>query len=205
MKYVNNIHKFYLSSNHPIIIERKDIPKLINNYYEYVGKDRSLTSCEIGVQSGSFSKQILQQFPLVDKHILVDCWKNQPAEIYNDAANKNDIEQENIFKHCLKNLEEFEQKLIIKREYSSQACLYIDDKCLDFLYIDGNHSYDAVKKDLNDWYPKMKHNSIISGHDYVSTAIFGVIRAVDEFCSNNNLLLHLTQNPKENVSWFIFL
>lgn len=203
--YISSLQKFYLSNNYPIIIDRKEIARLMNEYYKNNNKDNELVSCEIGVQSGSFSNQILQEFSLVDKHILVDCWKEQSRDVYNDAANRNDQEQENIYNSCLNNLKSFKNKIDIIRKMSDDACLDICDNYLDYLYIDGNHSYEAVKNDLNNWYPKMKKNSVISGHDYVKTPIFGVIQAVDEFCVKNKLDLFLTQNPKENISWFIFL
>jgi hypothetical protein len=36
---------------------------------------------------------------------------------------------------------------------------------IDFLFIDGDHSYDAVKTDWDGWYPKMVEGGIIALHD----------------------------------------
>lgn len=41
----------------------------------------------------------------------------------------------------------------------------VPDQSLDFVYIDGDHSYEAVKKDIIAWIPKIKINGVISGHD----------------------------------------
>jgi len=49
---------------------------------------------------------------------------------------------------------------------SVEASELYADGSLDFVFIDGDHSYDGVKGDLEAWLPKMKPNSIISGHDY---------------------------------------
>jgi predicted O-methyltransferase YrrM len=64
------------------------------------------------------------------------------------------------------------------------------DEYFDFIYIDGNHSYDAVKDDLTKWYPKLKKGGLIAGDDYSKLAEeklfnynFGVKRAVDEFAT----------------------
>lgn len=53
-----------------------------------------------------------------------------------------------------------------------------DDKSIDFLFIDGCHTYPYVKDELIAWLPKMKENSIISGHDYSSSD--GIREAVKE-------------------------
>lgn len=40
------------------------------------------------------------------------------------------------------------------------------DNTVDFLMLDGDHSYEAVRDDIEAWGPKMKPGSIISGDDY---------------------------------------
>ena len=36
---------------------------------------------------------------------------------------------------------------------------------LDFIFIDADHTYESVKKDIELWTPKVKHEGIILGHD----------------------------------------
>lgn len=36
---------------------------------------------------------------------------------------------------------------------------------IDYIFIDGDHEYDAVKKDYEDWYPFIKTGGIIAFHD----------------------------------------
>jgi len=35
------------------------------------------------------------------------------------------------------------------------------------LYVDGGHSYDAVKRDIEAWVPKVQPGGIITFHDYM--------------------------------------
>jgi predicted O-methyltransferase YrrM len=51
-----------------------------------------------------------------------------------------------------------------------------EEGSIDFLFIDGNHTYDHVQKELEFWIPKIKKGGAIAGHDYFE----GVKRAVDE-------------------------
>ena len=41
-----------------------------------------------------------------------------------------------------------------------------EDGLFDFIYIDANHEYDEVKKDIELYLPKLASNGIIGGHDY---------------------------------------
>lgn len=68
------------------------------------------------------------------------------------------------------------------RMTSQEASKFFDNETLDFIFIDGDHSYNSVKSDIELWYPKLKYNSIISGHDYDSET--GVIEAVNEKFNN---------------------
>lgn len=54
------------------------------------------------------------------------------------------------------------------------------DESFDFIFIDADHSYEAVKKDIEMWYPKVKQGGVIAGHDYDRPAWEGVCEAVDE-------------------------
>lgn len=39
------------------------------------------------------------------------------------------------------------------------------DKKVDFLFIDGDHSYEGVKSDVEDWFPKLNNSAIVIFHD----------------------------------------
>ena len=81
------------------------------------------------------------------------------------------------------------------KELSHEAADNFNDGEVDCLFIDAGHSYEAVKKDIEAWLPKMKPNGIIAGHDY--TAWEGVNQAVNEVFG--------TPHKIENDCWFIYL
>jgi len=51
---------------------------------------------------------------------------------------------------------------------------------LDFIFIDADHSYEAVKADLQAWLKHLKPTGIIAGHDYNVPQFPGVTKAVNE-------------------------
>lgn len=51
---------------------------------------------------------------------------------------------------------------------SNEALNHFPDRSLNFIYIDGNHSFGYVAMDLMKWARKVKKGGIIAGHDYFS-------------------------------------
>jgi hypothetical protein len=75
---------------------------------------------------------------------------------------------------------------------SIEASEDLEDNSLDFVYIDGNHSYTSVKEDIEAWLPKVKVDGFLGGHDYYfeDTMFKGVIQAVDEFVRDTKYMLN---------------
>lgn len=72
------------------------------------------------------------------------------------------------------------------QEYSQYTVSKFEDKSIDFIYIDANHTYESVKNDLQLYLPKLKSNSVIAGHDYCDIKWPGVIKAVNEVLGKPN-------------------
>ena len=79
------------------------------------------------------------------------------------------------------------------KSISWDAANLFKDNSIDFVFIDADHSYESVTKDINSWLPKIKKGGIISGHDYFTSP--GVKSAVDE------LLGKVESDRKQNI-WY---
>lgn len=66
------------------------------------------------------------------------------------------------------NLERFGVEATLLTEDSAEAARHFADESLDFVFIDADHQYDAVLRDLKAWWPKIKPGGRIGGHDYSS-------------------------------------
>jgi lipopolysaccharide biosynthesis glycosyltransferase len=109
-------------------------------------------------------------------------------------------------------LAKYEERGLISKNYSSVIKDY-PDNFIDFIYIDGNHSYEGCKYDLELSWRKLKVGGILAGHDYLNTdnilqngktvpCDIKVKKAVDEFASKYKLKINVT---KENFpSFYIF-
>lgn len=181
--------------------DRKELIK----YYKKKG-----IGVEVGVLFGQFSKEILELWD--GKLYMVDIWNDIN---FGYIDNNNHINYENnlpILK-TLENLRGLEDRGIMIRATSKEASLLFQNNSLDFVHIDANHSYESTKEDIELWYPKIKDGGIFSIHDYIlypsyaesqyekngkdklyMNSLFGVNKAVDEFCFKNKISKNLTTN-----------
>jgi len=142
----------------------------------YFNNGKKLVAVEIGCSSGYNAKNICENLN-IKKIYCID-----PYSEYFDRVVRNDF---NYYSKAKKLLSKYPVTFIQK--YSIDAVNDIPDN-LDFCYIDGNHQYEFVKKDIELYYPKVRKDGIIGGHDFEGTCM-GVVRAVLEFANNNNLEL----------------
>lgn len=65
---------------------------------------------------------------------------------------------------------------------STDAAKLFPEKHFDLVFIDADHSYEAVKTDIEAWWPLIKDGGILCGHDYCHNAKSwpGVHKAIHE-------------------------
>ena len=103
----------------------------------------------------------------------IDTW-------YNDTMQEG---RQDVFIDFLKNIEPYKDKIRPLRGYSYEVIRnWPQQRKIDFLWIDGDHSYEGVKRDIQDWFPLVKKNGFVCFHDYRDAP--GVKKAVDEIVSN---------------------
>jgi hypothetical protein len=66
------------------------------------------------------------------------------------------------------------------------------DSSLDFVFLDGLHTYEQVLKDCENYYEKVKSGGVLCGHDY--NMIPDVKKAVDEFSLKHNKTILFGKN-----------
>lgn len=144
---------------------------------------------ELGVLYGDFSKMILDiinpsSLILIDPYQAND--KRYGAEMNNmPTAYSTEEDYQNLRKRFKNEL--FLTKVFIIRKSSFEIVDYFHDNVYDFSYHDASHLYPDIKRDLTQWLPKLKHNGIVCGHDYIDLPGFGVTQAVDEFITEHDL------------------
>lgn len=143
------------------------------------------TGAEIGVWKGAFSTRLLSGTTPVSLH-LVDPWvfaAHFPRRWYGGALANDQKAMDDIHREVVKRFAN-DTRVIIHRLPSSRAAPMFPDGYFDWVYVDGDHSYEAVLQDLRLWYPKIKKGGFLAGDDYPwrdESGQLSVARAVREF------------------------
>jgi len=154
---------------------------------------------EIGVLWGQFSEKILQ---IAKPRILylVDPWSHDDR-----FGNRTPEQMEEIYQITKRKFLEIDE-LTIFRKKSSVFFDWRNGKTLDFVYIDGDHEYEAVLSDLDGAWKCVKPGGIIAGDDYgenISHWGDTVKRAVDDFCHAEGVAPEIIEIPGEKAKQFL--
>ena len=173
-----------------------------------------LVGVEIGICRGSGTEYVidgisLKKFYMVDPYVPYD-FNYTTIEAFDE-----------MYKYTLSKFEKYKNAILIRKS-SEEASKNIDDNSVDFVYIDGNHFYPAVKKDIETWWPKVRSGGIMGGHDYdadvpvdfniddyiytwrVNEVHYGVVKAVRDFAIENNIELSSGKNLYNSTfDWWI--
>lgn len=153
------------------------IPKLIRerNYKQGI---------EVGVFAGGHAKAILENS---DLKLLIGI---DPYEMYDKGGRPGGMDTQEDFDRLyslvidrLKSDRYIHFKLTSDAAFASISLAW---NKFDFIFIDGLHTYEQVKKDLYNYSRLIRKGGIIACHDYNHTSYPEVSKAIDEFVKQHN-------------------
>jgi hypothetical protein len=154
-----------------------------------VKREKLTSGAELGVRDGVFSEYLLKQNPDLFMY-CVDAWEQLPGmQEYEAGYNHTDHYTEAV--KCLNPYLDTSADIIVGSIVF--GAWTIKDDSLDFIFHDASHDYKSIKADIQVWYPKVKDNGWITGHDYNPSR--GVMRFVDEMCA------HFKLGGTVNTTW----
>ena len=72
----------------------------------------------------------------------------------------------------------YQGRIFIHEIDSRDEPAFIDNKSLDFFFIDASHTYKNVKKDLLAWIPKLKDDAWMIGHDINYPSVEAAVKEI---------------------------
>jgi Methyltransferase domain len=154
---------------------------------------RGGAGAEIGTWEGDFAAQLLKRVK-PRRLYLIDPWEHRSEATYERAffgdrtpggQAKMDAIHESVCQRFASPIAS--GQVVVLRARSTEAADLVEP--LDWVYIDGDHTYNAVKADLERFYERLKPGGVIAGDDYGMAGWWGdgVTRAVDEFVASHRV------------------
>lgn len=142
---------------------------------------------EIGCWKGkstTFLASQIKQHKKDIKVIAVDTWQGSPAEQqHKDLINQIDQELFQIFQD---NIEKMKLIDIVHPMIGDSSTILNEwTEKVPFIFIDGDHTYEGVKKDILAALPLIESDGVLAGHDYGNAE--GVTQAVNELLGKDKI------------------
>ena len=114
---------------------------------------------ELGVFKGNTFLYLLENCPQLTLY-GVDLWAEQPGV----AGQEDKIGRD--FAGFLRDIKaKTDDRARIIQSHTVAAADQVEDASLDFVFIDADHSTEAVRADIKAWQPKLKPTGCMIGHD----------------------------------------
>lgn len=192
--------------------DKRKLASLINELYP------TGVGVEIGVLRGDYSKIILDEWSN-GKLYLIDTWRH--LSDYIDMNGRDDDYHYDCMVQTAKNIRQHQERAHMVRMDSNVSADLFPDEYFDFIFIDADHSYEAVVRDIQCWWPKIKKGGIFAGDDYIPddgdiwlinhadgskqyAGKFGVRKAVTEFSKQLGLKIYSTTEEPYWKQWYTF-
>lgn len=150
-------------------------------FYRWIaGHEEFRTFAEVGVWKGhsvTFLANLLRNRPDVTIH-AIDLFEN--TYTYRDSPEL--VPQLELIRQIYEaNLRASDTRALISdiTAMSHEAASLFPDQHFDMVFLDADHSYEQVRRDIDAWQPKVKRCGILAGHDF-DASWPGVQRAVHE-------------------------
>lgn len=143
----------------------------------------NLIMAEIGCYAGESTLMFLQSGK-INTLYAIDPWSNKYTG-KEDLSKKENKTIKKVYDNMKWAEDSFDVRVspyknVAKLKMTFDSAFYMIPSNLDFIYIDGNHEYEYVCKDIILAINKIKTGGIIAGHDYQETYP-GVIQAVKSY------------------------
>lgn len=151
---------------------------------------RNAIGAEIGVWKGEFSRQLVAETQPRELH-LIDPWKFRgefPNRLYGGSGAQSQADMDRIHEGVKQHFNG-SSNVVIHRGNSGEVLERIEDGYFDWIYIDGDHSYEGVTTDLEVGLRKVRKGGILAGDDLYWGPEDGmpVKRGLEDFVARRNL------------------
>lgn len=167
-------------------------------YIKRLGEN--VVGIEIGTCRAESTAFLLDKCPNIIKLYTIDPYKSYDdwnGEITQEVIDK-------FLKIAKKNLKQFDDRVQMVLETSANAAKKIksitDKAEFDFIFVDGDHSFDATYSDCEAYYPLLKKGGLFCGHDYSN--LESVNKAINSFREDYSITAPINLSTNSTFFWY---
>lgn len=135
-----------------------------------------LIAAEVGVAEGRLSKELLNWG--IEKLYLIDIWEKVPF-IKGCGSFEQNWHDDN-YNQVLEKIKGNEDKVVLLKGFSYKMAENIPDESLGLVYIDGDHTYEGARADIDSYWSKLVPGGIMCFHD-AANPTYGIQNAIHDF------------------------
>ena len=137
---------------------------------------KDLIVAEIGCFQGQSTEYIVKNYSIkeyyaIDPYVLYKGYYEGTVKNHFEAVGNSDI----CYQNTKKLLSKYDN-VTLMRLFSEDAVKLFEDGYFDVIWLDGNHAFEYVSKDIINWYPKVKKNGILAGDDSFNIEVMMAVR-----------------------------
>ena len=123
---------------------------------------------EVGTWKG---RSLISILPIAKKLeyrqvVAIDTFMGSVDEMDTSHSEAKSINIREVFESNLKNADGADLVTILQQE-STYATTFFPDEYFDVIFLDAQHSYEAVREDIIHWLPKLRPGGTLLGHDWL--------------------------------------
>lgn len=139
---------------------------------------------EVGCQNGRTAKALINNLPMLESYIGIDVPPGTPLSCAvqrtetPERAGELALDEDKFF-------------LMLSKRGSEIAFQFFSPNSVDAVFIDGDHSYEAVKRDHDEARRVAPKGGLIIHHDYHDLGTVGVKQALQELAAGGEKFYHV--------------
>jgi predicted O-methyltransferase YrrM len=177
---------------HKLLLMDDPEKRLLWSLAKYIFPDNA-NYLEIGTYAGYSALLVKDSNPTLNIKCVDPYFEGSEAS----EATNSEISMDSLYYKTLTLLNSNNIQLI--RGESEKILSCFEDNYFDIIFIDGDHKYESIEKDILNSYPKVKNNGIMFGHD---TCFSSITEALKKYIIEPEFKDIIYNTPGQFGFWF---